>query len=117
LACEVKKTVAELDQLVELIQRFSTDRDAADALKSSREKTPFGKKASGKARFYFLGGRAKRVPIRYFEIRWAFAAIQAARRSRDATRSMLARVWTREILRVKRFATRLTRTTLAKEVL
>lgn len=36
VACEVKKTVAELDQLVELIQRFSADRDAGDALKSSK---------------------------------------------------------------------------------
>jgi hypothetical protein len=58
----------------------------------------------------FVGMTPQRLPR-------AFAAIQAARRSTDATRSMLARVRTGEILRVKRFATRLTRTTLAKEVL
>jgi hypothetical protein len=43
VACEVKKTVAELDQLVELMQRFSTDREAGDALKSSKEKNAFRK--------------------------------------------------------------------------
>jgi hypothetical protein len=43
VACEVKKTVAEQDQMVELMQRFSTDRDAGDALKSSREKNAFRK--------------------------------------------------------------------------
>lgn len=43
VACEVKKTVVELDQLVELMQRFSTDRDPGDALKSSREKNAFRK--------------------------------------------------------------------------
>ena len=43
VACEVKKTVAEQDQLVELMLRFSTDRDAGDALKSSREINAFRK--------------------------------------------------------------------------
>jgi hypothetical protein len=43
VACEVKKTVAELDQLVEFMQRFSIDRDAGDTLKSSREKNAFRK--------------------------------------------------------------------------
>ena len=42
-ACEVKKTVAELDQLVELMQRFSRDRDAGDTLKSSKEINAFRK--------------------------------------------------------------------------
>ena len=37
VACEVKKTSAELDQLVELMQRFAADRDLCDAIKSSRE--------------------------------------------------------------------------------
>ncbi len=43
VACEVKKTGSELNQLVELMQRFSTDRDAGDALKSSSEKNAFRK--------------------------------------------------------------------------
>ena len=43
VACEVKKTVTELDQLVELMQRFSTDPDAGDALKSSKEVNAFRK--------------------------------------------------------------------------
>ena len=43
VACEVKKTVAELDQLVELMQRLSADRDLRDAPKSSREKNAFRK--------------------------------------------------------------------------
>jgi hypothetical protein len=43
VACEVKKTVAELDQLVELMQRFSIDRDTGDALMSSKEKNAFRK--------------------------------------------------------------------------
>jgi hypothetical protein len=43
VACEVKKTVAEQDQLVKLMQRFSTDRDAGNALKSSTEKNAFRK--------------------------------------------------------------------------
>ena len=43
VACEVKKTVAELDQMVELMQRFSTDRDAGDTLKSSKEINAFRK--------------------------------------------------------------------------
>ena len=37
VACEVKKTVAERDQLVELMQRFAADPDLCDAIKSSRE--------------------------------------------------------------------------------
>jgi hypothetical protein len=37
VACEVKKTVPELDQLVELMQRFATDPGLCDAIKSSRE--------------------------------------------------------------------------------
>jgi hypothetical protein len=43
VACEVKKTVAELGQLVELMQRFSRDRDAGDTLKSSKEINAFRK--------------------------------------------------------------------------
>ncbi len=54
VACEVKKTVAELDELVELMQRFSTDRDAVDTLKSSREKNAFRK---------LKGLQARRAPI------------------------------------------------------
>jgi hypothetical protein len=43
IAGEVKKTVAELSQLVEHMQRLSTDRDTDDALKSSREINAFRK--------------------------------------------------------------------------
>lgn len=43
VACEVKKTVAELDQMVALMQRFSTDPDAGDTLKSSKEVNAFRK--------------------------------------------------------------------------
>jgi hypothetical protein len=43
LACEVKKTIAEQEQMVELMQRFSTDRDTGGALKSSKEKNAFRK--------------------------------------------------------------------------
>jgi hypothetical protein len=59
VACEVKKTVAEQDQLVELMQRFSTDRNAGDALMSSREKNAFRKLKGLQARrasiFWALG--------------------------------------------------------------
>jgi hypothetical protein len=37
VACEVKKKDGELDQLVELMQRFAAGRDLCDAIKSSRE--------------------------------------------------------------------------------
>jgi hypothetical protein len=43
VACEVKKTVAEQDELVELMQRFATDREAGAALKSLTEKNAFRK--------------------------------------------------------------------------
>ena len=43
LACEVKKTVAELDQMVELMQRFSTDSNVDDIPKSPKEKNAFRK--------------------------------------------------------------------------
>src|ERR1700730_17409336 len=43
VACEVKKTVAELDQMVALMQRFSADPDTGDTLKSSREVNAFRK--------------------------------------------------------------------------
>jgi hypothetical protein len=59
VACEVKKTVAEQDQLVELMQRFSTDRDAGDALMSSKEINAFRKLKGLQARhasiFWALG--------------------------------------------------------------
>ena len=59
VACEVKKTVAEQDQMVELMQRFSTDRDAGDALKSSKEINAFRKLKGLQARrasiFWALG--------------------------------------------------------------
>ncbi|MGH6881073.1 MAG: hypothetical protein ACREFM_09145 [Hypericibacter sp.] len=54
VACEVKKTAAELDQLVELMQRFSTDRDLCDAPKSSKEKNAFRK---------LKGLQARQAPI------------------------------------------------------
>jgi hypothetical protein len=43
IACEVKKTVAEQDQLVELMQRFSTVPHASATLKSSKEANAFRK--------------------------------------------------------------------------
>lgn len=43
VACEVKKTVAELDQLVELMQRFAADPDLCDAIKSEKEKNAYRK--------------------------------------------------------------------------
>jgi hypothetical protein len=59
VACEVKKTVAEQDQMAELMQRFSTDRDAGDALKSSKEINAFRKLKGLQARrasiFWALG--------------------------------------------------------------
>ena len=59
VACEVKKTVAEQDQMVELMQRFSTDRDMGDALKSSKEINAFRKLKGLQARrasiFWALG--------------------------------------------------------------
>jgi hypothetical protein len=59
VACEVKKTVAEQDQMVELMQRFSTDRDAGDALKSTKEINAFRKLKGLQARrasiFWALG--------------------------------------------------------------
>lgn len=68
VACEVKKTVAEQDQMVELMQRFSTVRDAGDALKSSKEINAFRKLKGLQARrasiFWALG---QTVPIRYIE--------------------------------------------------
>jgi hypothetical protein len=54
VACEVKKTAAELDQLVELMQRFSADCDLYDAPKSAREKN-----ASRKLK----GLQARQAPI------------------------------------------------------
>jgi hypothetical protein len=68
VVCEVKKTVAEQDQLVELMQRFSTDRDAGDALKSSREKNAFRKlKGFKQGTLLFSGRLGQTMPIRYFE--------------------------------------------------
>lgn len=59
VACEVKKTTAELEQLVELMQRFSTDRNARNAFKSSKEKNAFRKLQGLQARrasiFWALG--------------------------------------------------------------
>jgi hypothetical protein len=54
VACEVKKTVAELDQMVELMQRFSADRDLRDAPKSKREENAFRK---------LTGLQERRAPI------------------------------------------------------
>jgi hypothetical protein len=48
VACEVKKTDAELEQLVELMQRFSADRDLRP--KSSREINAFRKLTGLQAR-------------------------------------------------------------------
>jgi hypothetical protein len=68
VAYEVKKTVAELDQLVELMQRFSRDRDAGDTLKSSREINGFRKlKGFRKGTLLFFGRSDQTVPVRYFE--------------------------------------------------
>ena len=54
VACEVKKTVAELDQLVELMGRFSAVRDLRDAPKSKREENAFRK---------LTGLQERRAPI------------------------------------------------------
>ena len=54
VACEVKKTLAEQDDLIEIMQRFSSDRDAGNALNSSREKNAFRK---------LKGLQARRAPI------------------------------------------------------
>jgi hypothetical protein len=55
VACEVKKTVSELDQLVELMQRYSTDDHITfDRLKSGKEKNAFKK---------LNGLKARRAPI------------------------------------------------------
>jgi hypothetical protein len=51
VACEVKKTVAERDQLVELMQRFAADPDLCDAIKSSREENACRKLKGLQARY------------------------------------------------------------------
>lgn len=66
VACEVKKTVAELEQLVELMRRFASDRDAYDAVKSSKEQNAFRKLRGLQARrasiFWAVGpGGANKV--------------------------------------------------------
>lgn len=59
IACEVKKTVAEQDRLVELMQRFSTDPNSSAVLKSSKEINAFRKLKGLQARrasiFWALG--------------------------------------------------------------
>ena len=66
VACEVKKTVAELDQLVELMQRFAADSSAYEAGKAAKEKNAFNKLKGLKERrasiFWAVGpGGANRV--------------------------------------------------------